>query len=430
MYDRVVHLLGLSEAAFAHDPELLVTRLRTLATTTGRSDSGMTVDDRVELIERMSMFMDTRASQLAAAGRVSGVVSGELKSWTVPAAEHRRLCGSAVQMLAVLIAANAVCADRMAEARAVGTQAAAPLAAIVSAATSGSKLPPLMACALGNVLLLLATDCPRQSVWDSITRSECRPQCVWVEPAFVATLGACDGNRCTEDVSDLNDRSREAEVLMASARPQWLWPLIASCPYPMGMIAAGYVVMQGTADLRQIVVALVAIFGCIIVAALCFEWKAEASAWKHARELQCQWIRLLNEACVNLCLPEERERERAREREPAPEPEPEPEPGMKRVEVNMAEGLVNLHSEFESITAGESGGSHNLGLERARGLAVPADTGETSRLAVPIPDDLEPNLELLLGALEKEGDAETVDTRDRVKEQLLWLRSHKGKGAN
>ena len=413
MYDRVVHLLGLSEAAFAHDPELLVARLRTLATTTGRSDSGMTVDDRVELIERMSMFMDTRASQLAAAGRVSGVISGELKSWTVPAAEHGRLCGGAVQMLAVLVTANAVCADRMSEARAVGTQAAAALAAIVSAAASGSKLPPLMTVALGNVLLLLASDSPRQSVWDSITRSECRPRCAWLEPAFAATLGACDGKRCTKDVSDLNDRSREAEVLMGSARPQWLWPLIASCPYPMGMIAAAYVAMQGTADVSQIGVALVAIFGCIVVAGLCFEWKAEASAWKHARELQFQWLRVLNEACVNLPLPEERE------------PGPEAAPEMKRVEVDMAEELAKLHSEFESIGAGKSGRSHNVGLERARGVAEPADIGETSGLGVPLPDDLEPNLELLLAALEKEGNAETVDTRDRLKEQLLWLRSQK-----
>jgi hypothetical protein len=103
---------------------------------------------------------------------------------------------------------------------------------------------------------------------------------------------------------------------------------------------------------------------------------------------------------------------------------------MKRVEVDMAEELAKLHSEFESIGAGKSGRSHNVGLERARGVAEPADIGETSGLGVPLPDDLEPNLELLLAALEKEGNAETVDTRDRLKEQLLWLRSQKDNAAN
>jgi hypothetical protein len=425
-YDREEHLLGLSDAAFARDPELLVTRLRTLAAASG---AGMTVDDRVEVIERMSMFMDTRASQLAAAGRVSGVLSGELKTWAVPAAEHRRLCGRAVQMLAVVISANAVCAVRIDEARAVGTEAAAALAAIVNAATSGSKLPPPMAVALGNVLLLLASDSPRQSVWDSMSRSERPPQCVWVGPAFAATLGACDGKTCTKDVSNLNDRSREAEMALGSARTQWLWPLIASCPYPMGLLSAGYVAMEGAAHLLQVVVALIAVFGCIVVLGLSFEWKTEASAWKDARELQLQWLSLLNEACTNLPLVDD---ELETTTESKPEPEPEPEPALRLesvgstetrgVEVDMGKELEKLQRAFESSGAADD---HDLGPGSASG----ADTSETSGLAVPLPDDLEPNLKLLLSALEKEGDTDTVEMRNRLQEQLEWLSSQKEQAA-
>lgn len=449
MYDREEHLLGLSQAAFSHDTELLVTRLRALATATGRSDSGMTFDDRVEVIERMAMFMDTRASQLAAAGRVSGVLRGELQSWAIAPAEHRRLCGVAVQMLAVLISANALCAASLDEARAVGMEAAAALAAIVKAADSGSKLPPLMAVGMGNVLLLLASDSRRQSAWERIMRLERPPRCVWIDAAFAATLGASDSNNCAKEVSDLNDRSREVEVLLGSTHIQWLWPLIASCPYPAGMITAVYVALEGTADLSQITVALMAVFGLLAMAGVCFERKTEVSAWQNARELQLQWLGLLNQSCVHLPAAED---------EPESEPEPKPElvtateskeekavslphsdpaddadglitEAANIVEVNMGEELAKLQRAFEMNGTGESGHIGETGLGSSESVGMDAGTGETGGVAVPLPDDLELNLKKLLGALEEEGSAETKELRDRLTTQLQWLRSQKDKAA-
>jgi hypothetical protein len=48
---------------------------------------------------------------------------------------------------------------------------------------------------------------------------------------------------------------------------------------------------------------------------------------------------------------------------------------------------------------------------------------------VPLPDDLEPNLEKLLGALEQQGSDSTAEMREQLKEQLQWLRAQKEKAA-
>ena len=122
--------------------------------------------------------------------------------------------------------------------------------------------------------------------------------------------------------------------------------------------------------------------------------------------------------------------------EPEPEPEPEPQPRQgpesvaatqpNRVEIDMGEELVKLQEAFELSGAGESGrGDQDLAPANFSG----ADTSEVSGLAVPLPDDLEPNLTLLLNVLEKEVDANTVEMRNRLQEQLEWLKSQKEQAA-
>ena len=95
----------------------------------------------------------------------------------------------------------------------------------------------------------------------------------------------------------------------------------------------------------------------------------------------------------------------------------EPAPG--RPLVDMGEELEKLQRAFDLSGADDD---QDLGPGSA-------DTSETNGIAVPLPDDLEPNLKLLLSALEKEGNEDTVEMMHRLQEQLEWLSSQKERAA-
>ena len=430
-YERS-QLLRVSDAAFSLDADGLIDALRSLGAETGRTDARLSVDDRVELLARMAVFSgeDARAATLAAAGRVTQVSSGQIESWAVPATDHARLCGGAVQTLALQVTANSVCAASLSEARAAARRGEAALLATLDAAQRrDARLPPVAAVALGNAVLLLATDSKRQSL---LPGAATPPPCAWAEAAFTASLEAASNAKTHGNgVSELNTKSREAEIQLGTARSQWLWPLIASCPWPMVMITGGYVASEGSAaNLAQVVTALVVIMCCIIVGGVAWEWHKEASAWAVARELQLQWLSLLDEACADLPADddpaqasgatEKKTKMKSGTLQPQPEPELEPQGDEGYGEVDMAEQLARLHEAIQLQTDGETSDRPLSGDGDGSGDSGDSgDSGISGGLSVPLPDDLGPNLQTMLSALEKDGTAETIE---QLREHLSWLK--------
>ena len=112
----------------------------------------------------------------------------------------------------------------------------------------------------------------------------------------------------------------------------------------------------------------------------------------------------------------------------------------------MAQELAKLQRIFEtkrgspgeeassSSTSSSSGGlrstaeGERTGGFTEEGAGVGGVEGGEG-LSVPLPDDLEPNLEKLLGALEQQDSASTAEMREQLKEQLQWLRAQKEKAA-